>query len=719
VIRTTARVLATLAGILALAAGALDAHEITGTLPSGAAYRIAAPDGWRAGDPLVFFNHGFNFADDIKADLGPLAESQLAAGYAVAASGYRQSGWALLRAVDDNAELLAAFRARFGEPGSIVATGASMGGLVALKQAEDPRFPNVTGVLALCPAAAGAQTWDQALDVRLSYDVICRGVEDGELPAGAAPTPWAYDLDRIPADLDDALTDPGVLAALAPVTQCTGLALPAERRTDDQQQRLARLKAVVGVDDERLLAAQLAVATFGLGDLVRAPEKLAGGNPFDTRGVVYRDAGVDAAVPRFAPDPLAQFELVRSSTLTGRTAARILAMHTSGDQLLPIEQLQEIIVTSPTQQRGRVPFDQAQLLRVDEQTPTHCGFSRAELGAGWEALRSWIASGSKPPAVAVQSRCRNLVAGGVADGACRIAQYDCCVPSIDAKIAPRPQYDRGEISADVAGTWYTPGRNDEGFLVEPQADGRVLVTWYTYPLPGEAGDQLWLYGVGELVGNGFATETLLRLDGGGFAGNFDPARMTRTSWGKLTMVHDGDDRATLRFEGPPGYGSGTRALVRLSGQYGQTVLSPPPPPIVSHSGSFYDGDRPGEGIVVHLATRRTDPPQPTGLFLVWFTYDDDGRPRWLYGRGEQIPFDPPRPIHKYSFTLLRSSGARFGDAFDPAAIDRAQVGSVFLTFGEDSCNRVRVDWTLFGTPSTSGTLEYVRASSPSTGGCAR
>jgi hypothetical protein len=694
------------------------AEELRGSTPGGAAYVIAVPDGWDAGDPLVFVNHGLNLELDADPDLGPLAAQQLAAGYAIAASGFRQRSWALFRALDDNAELLQVFRERFGEPGSIIPMGGSMGGLIALKQAEDPRFPNVTGVYALCPAAAGAQTWDKALDVRLSYDVICDGVTGGELPRGDQPTPWAYDLDDIPGNLDDPLSDPDVVEALARVTVCTGLALPPNLRSAAQEGRLTRLKAVSGVLSEQFLTPVLAYATFGLGDLVRADDKLGGGNPFDTRGVVYGDSEINAEVPRFAPDPFAQFELVKRSTLTGRTSARILAMHTSGDQLLPIEHLQEILTESTGYHGQRVPFDQAQLLRVDEDAPTHCGFTQAEALAGWEALRGWIASGSKPPATAVQSSCRALVAGGVAEGACRIAQYPCCVPSIDTRIAPRPAYDAAEYSKRIAGLWYTPERDGEGLYVEPIANGRVLVTWYTYPREGEAGDQLWLYGEGRLSGNGFETDALLRLDGGRFAGNFDPDDVTRTAWGKLTFVHDGSDRAALRFEGPEGYGSGTRALVRLTRQYPQTVLSPPPPPVFGHGGSFYDPAHPGEGVFVHVATDSSDPPRLRSLYLLWFTFDGAGRPRWYFGNYVPIELDPPPPGYLYTFDLLRPTGTRFGNAFHAGDIQRLRVGFVTVVFDQgDLCTPVRLEYTVRDPNEVRGTLAFTRLSSPATGGC--
>src|SRR5687768_12151334 len=172
-------------------------RESSGQTPGGAFFRIAAPDDWQAGDPLVLYQHGFDFDPPApNPSLGPLLEVQLAQGYAVAASSFSQRGWALFRALDDNAELLDAFTGAFGAPGEIVAFGGSMGGLVSLKLAEDPRFAERTSsVFAICPAAAGTEAWDFAFDLRLIYDELCAGVSGGELQRGDPPHTWAVNLE--------------------------------------------------------------------------------------------------------------------------------------------------------------------------------------------------------------------------------------------------------------------------------------------------------------------------------------------------------------------------------------------------------------------------------------------------------------------------------------------------------------------------------------------
>ena len=118
-----------------LPAGA--AREWTGTTSEGARYRIMAPDGWRDGDTLVMYQHGLDFAPTRELPgLGPLRDVMLDQGYAIAASSFRQRGWALFHAVEDNRDLLEVFEREVGHPGEMLPFGGSMGGLIALRLAE-------------------------------------------------------------------------------------------------------------------------------------------------------------------------------------------------------------------------------------------------------------------------------------------------------------------------------------------------------------------------------------------------------------------------------------------------------------------------------------------------------------------------------------------------------------------------------------------------------
>ena len=323
--------------VSAHAASARAAEEFTGRLASGAYYHVAIPEQWQPGDALVLYQHGLDFSDpDDPPGLGPLRGVMLAEGYAIAATSYSQRGWALFTAIDDNRDLLDRFEQIAGAPGEVVPYGGSMGGLVALKLAEAPGFPPVRGAYALCPAAAGARVWDAAIDLRLAFDVVCKDANAGEFPEGHAPLPWALDLFVIPDDLGDLFDQSLILPVLLPLNQCTGVNLPPFLRNDAMQDRLDELMTFANISDEDFFVTNMGYATYVMSELVRAPDKLGGENPFTTQGVDYSsDANIQANIARIVADPNAAAELHRVSDFGGAIGnARILSMHTSRDELV-------------------------------------------------------------------------------------------------------------------------------------------------------------------------------------------------------------------------------------------------------------------------------------------------------------------------------------------------------------------------------------------------
>ncbi|HJT98090.1 MAG TPA: hypothetical protein VJ696_07220 [Rhodanobacteraceae bacterium] len=415
---------------LATAASAAASEEYRGRLDSGAYYHIEIPDGWEAGDAVVLYQHGLDFTTPADAPgLGPLRSVMLSEGYAVAATSYRERGWALFTAIDDNRDLLDEFESIAGAPGEIVPFGGSMGGLVALKLAEATGFPPVKGAYALCPAAAGARIWDAAIDLRLAFDVVCGRDDAGAFPRGRDPYPWAMDLFEIPDGLGDLFDYARLFPVLLPLEQCTGVNLPPVLRNDAMQRRLNELQDFAHVSNEDFFVTNIAYATYVLSDLVRAPEKLGGHNPFTTAGVDYSDDPViDSEILRLVAEPAAAAELHRVSDFTGDVGdAKILSMHTSKDQL--------VIPGNEDFVRDALPEDQRTIAIVAEDNPTHCGFSDAEGLAGWEALRTWKDGAPQPDVEDLQSTCESLESEDI-DGPCRF-DPDATIVPFDAIVRPR------------------------------------------------------------------------------------------------------------------------------------------------------------------------------------------------------------------------------------------------------------------------------------------
>jgi len=419
-------------GLVAATAPVRASQEFTGELASGAWYHVDIPDGWRPGDALVLYQHGLDFTTPSNPPgLGPLKAVMLDEGYAIAATSYRERGWALFSAIDDNRDVLAKFEdLAGGAPGEVVPFGGSMGGLVALKVAEADGFPPVKGAYALCPAAAGARIWDAAIDLRLAFDVVCADHDAGEFPRGSEPYPWAFDLWQIPDGLGDLFDYARLFPVLLPLEQCTGVNLPPALRNDAMQERLDRLQDFAHVSNEDFFVTNIAYATYVMSDLVRAPEKLDGRNPFTTAGVDYSsDPEIQANIRRIVAEPDAAADLHAVSDFTGNIGdAKVISMHTSKDQL--------VVPGNENFVSDALPADQRTIAIVDEDDPTHCGFSDAEGLAGWEALRAWKDGAPQPSVGDLQTECESLVSDADVDGPCRF-DPDAQIVPFDEIVRPR------------------------------------------------------------------------------------------------------------------------------------------------------------------------------------------------------------------------------------------------------------------------------------------
>lgn len=104
-----------------------------------------------------------------------------------------------------------------------------------------------------------------------------------------------------------------------------------------------------------------------------------------------------------------------------------------------------------------------------------------------------------------------------------------------------------------------------------------------------------------------------------------------------------------------------------------------------HSAMWFDVSRSGEGWVLEVLPG-------DGAVLYWFTFDDDGNPRWLGGAGriergedgDTVVFDDLYAVH----------GPRFGPQFDPADLVRERQGRATLRFRD--CDRGTIAFDAYG-----------------------
>jgi hypothetical protein len=392
---------------------------LEGSTAGGAFFKIVVPDSWN-GD-LVIYNHGFDLSEiGPTPDLGPLASLQLSEGYAVAASSYRMIGWALFRTRQDNRKLYTTFKKEFGAPNATYVNGASLGGIVTAQALELANLGNEVGAYPFCGALAGSRNFDAGIDLRLIYDLVCEDVPGAAIPGGPTGLPDPGFPDYPFSDVDMALA----------VNECTGILAPPAFRSPEQAARLDRILAETTIPENFLLT-DMGFAVFGLSELIFSPEKLKGKQGVGNAHVHYSDPEINHNVERVTAKKGSAKRLAKYFTPTGHLQddTKIVSIHTDLDGL--------VIVENESEYQKVIDPDNLTVGIVVEDVPTHCsGFSQAELVAGWESLRGWVATDAQPSVAEIQGLCQGLEGAGLAAGPCR---YDPAyvIGDFDDRVPPR------------------------------------------------------------------------------------------------------------------------------------------------------------------------------------------------------------------------------------------------------------------------------------------
>lgn len=271
---------------------------------------------------------------------------------------------------------------------------------------------------------------------------------------------------------------------------------------------------------------------------------------------------------------------------------------------------------------------------------------------------------------------------------------------IDARlerVEPDPDIEvQAVVPQKYSGSWYNPERDGEGFIVEvldrpgPGGEGQeAVVFWFTY---GPDGKQVWMVGTGALDGR-VADVQFEITRGASFGAQFDADDVVRESWGGLRLEFLNCTQAHAQYAGA--FGSGQLDLTRLSAIEGLDCDDPENAVISGNpalSGAWFNPERSGEGFILEFVSE-------SELLAYWFTYDTDGNQMWLIGLGE-IDSEGQGALN-----MQRASGGRFGDQFDPEAVQLEDWGQVSFEF--DECTTASYAWTA-DAPYGDGGLDIVR-----------
>ena len=399
-----------------------DAKCLRGRDSEGAHYIIVMPAQWNG--VLVVHAHGGPALGEPKMERADEDTKRWAiwprAGYAFAASVFRQGGVAVRSAAEDTERVRQVFVQKVGKPRRTILHGQSWGANVAAKLAETHaapgRKPTYDGVLLTSGVVAGgAASYAFRLDLRVIYQYLCANHPKADEPQ--------YPLWKGLA-ADSKLTRKELAGR---VEACLG---KAGARTPEQARKVKTIVDVLRISESSIVA-HLNWATWHFQDI--ALNRTGGGNPFGNADVVYRgsddDAALNKGVLRYAADPEAVRRFAADTDPTGRIGVPVVSIHAIGDPTAFVELEASLRRTMDAAGAGD------NLVQAYTEHREHSYLADPVYAAAASALLEWIEAGAKPSAATLAERCAALEK--TYGAGCRIA-VGYAPPPLASRVAPRP-----------------------------------------------------------------------------------------------------------------------------------------------------------------------------------------------------------------------------------------------------------------------------------------
>jgi pimeloyl-ACP methyl ester carboxylesterase len=339
---------------------------------NNATYKILFPDNWKG--KLVMFAHGYEFMGAPKfttrPDFIPRMSVYLSRGFAVAASDYKNQGFALSQGVEDTEALRYYFVNKYGRPDSTFMVGQSMGGGVAIGIMENfDSFYN--GAMPTCPLSSRPY-----LQNRREFDKYA--IFNGMMPGMLTSLSDIFDLSK-PYKAQDSR------AMLSKAAE-----LKKKIFEKDSTFVIAFAKAFqIKIED-------LPMSFFHNENVLRDIAQKAGGNPFDNTNTIYSGFPDDLKVNLNAERLAATVDnnsFVGKYDRTGNINKPVLLVHTLYDQLIPPmygeNNFENMILKQGKSQFFTVKYTNGQ---------GHCQFTAQQLGKSFDELRNWVKTGKKAKA---------------------------------------------------------------------------------------------------------------------------------------------------------------------------------------------------------------------------------------------------------------------------------------------------------------------------------
>jgi pimeloyl-ACP methyl ester carboxylesterase len=349
--------------------------KVEGTTGQGTQYVFYVPENWNG--TVVYYAHGVTdpaSAPSLPAELEGMKGIFLDKGYAVAASSYSISGFAVKEGIEQTHQLSDLFTSKFGKPKRSYIVGQSMGGLIAVGLVE--KFgTQYDGALPMCGVVGGSKmTTDYTNNTRVLFDYFYPDV----LPGSAMEIPDSLKWYDVPGPVVSAVLSNPAKAILMAGTDQLGIVY------NDFGELLNSIVL------QLLIHAMVMPQTF---DLTHHHVNFDNINTYYTNPLLTTAqlADLNTHVDRFAATPDARNFYDHWYEPTGKLKIPVLTLHNTRDPIAPIglEDAFEQIVNSTG--------SESLLARKVVNVFGHCAFTNNQIKTAFEELVSWVEGGPKPP----------------------------------------------------------------------------------------------------------------------------------------------------------------------------------------------------------------------------------------------------------------------------------------------------------------------------------
>lgn len=326
---------------------------------NGVDYRIDIPDDWN--HELVVYYHGYSIDPvTFKEKLSPMFEPFLQRHYALLQSAYSQTGWAVEQGFADTEKLRQHFIKKYGTPKRTFVSGMSMGGTLTVMTIE--KKPDVyAGAFSMCGAL-------ESTDRLMQREFALRAAFDFYFPDVLGS------LDPVPTDyMPNDAVDAKIREAFA-----------------KNPNAMHDLLHMYGAANEENFPPVIAFVAYTTKEM----QQRSGGNPFSNADFVYTgstdDFALNDGVKRYQANPKAAAYVAKWYTPTGKLTRPMLALHDSGDPLVPASSAYDY--TMLVRREGNA--DNFVQKYVNHEG--HCVFTAKEIGTAFDELVTWTNTGKRP-----------------------------------------------------------------------------------------------------------------------------------------------------------------------------------------------------------------------------------------------------------------------------------------------------------------------------------